>query len=354
MVDKIRIKDIARQSGVSVGTVDRVLHNRPNVSKAAREKVESVLKQINYRPNMYASALAYNKQYEFVLLIPEHDSEAYWEEIEEGVEKAVQMRRDFNISVTTLYYKLYDPASYAARLEQIATSDIQGVILVPTDLEQTRAFAQQMHERSIPFILLDSYIPDLKPLSFYGQDSISSGYFAARMLMLVAAGQQELMLMRQTKDGQLPSRQQKNREVGFNLYMQEHCPGVTVHEVDLPLDTERSRYDAILEDFFTAHPAVRHCITMCSKAHLVADFLSRTNRRDIQIMGYDMVGKNADGLRNGTLSFLIVQHAYVQGFHCVDTLFRAVVLKQEIAPVNYMPIELLAKENVSYYRKAQL
>lgn len=354
MVDKIRIKDIARRSGVSVGTVDRVLHNRPNVSKEARIKVEAVLKQIDYQPNVYASALAYNKQYEFILLIPQHDSEAYWEEIEEGVAKAVKMRRDFNVSVTTLYYKLYDAASYASMLERITSGDTQGVILVPTDLEQTQPYTDRLHERGIPFILLDSYIPDLKPLSFYGQDSISSGYFAARMLMLVAAGQKELMLMRQTKDGRLASRQQRNREVGFNLYMQEHCPSVTVHEVDLSLDIDSSLYDDMLEDFFTTHPAVRHCITMCSKAHLVADFLSRTNRRGIQIMGYDMVGKNADGLRNGTVSFLIAQHAYVQGFHCVDTLFRAVVLKQEIAPVNYMPIELLAKENVNFYRKAQL
>ena len=48
-------------AGVSVGTVDRVLHNRPNISKFAREKVEKVLESINYQPNMYASALAYNK-----------------------------------------------------------------------------------------------------------------------------------------------------------------------------------------------------------------------------------------------------------------------------------------------------
>lgn len=50
--DKIRIKDIAERSGVSVGTVDRVLHNRPNVSGKARAKVETVLKEINYQPNI--------------------------------------------------------------------------------------------------------------------------------------------------------------------------------------------------------------------------------------------------------------------------------------------------------------
>ena len=70
MAEKIRIKDIAERAGVSVGTVDRVLHDRPNVSKPAREKVEQALKEMNYQPNMYASALAYNKSYTFYLLFP--------------------------------------------------------------------------------------------------------------------------------------------------------------------------------------------------------------------------------------------------------------------------------------------
>ena len=78
MAQKVRIKDIAEKSGVSVGTVDRILHNRPNVSKSAREKVEKVLKEINYQPNMYASALAYNKSYTFYIIMPMHESEAYW------------------------------------------------------------------------------------------------------------------------------------------------------------------------------------------------------------------------------------------------------------------------------------
>ena len=71
-------------------------------------------------------------------------------------------------------------------------------------------------------------------------------------------------------------------------------------------------------------------------------------------MGHDMVGKNEACLRNGSISFLIAQHAYMQGYNCVDSLFKAIVLKQEIEPVNYMPIELLSKENVDFYRRTQL
>ena len=56
--ERIRIKDIARLADVSVGTVDRVIHGRSGVSEASKKRVEEILKQLDYQPNMYASALA--------------------------------------------------------------------------------------------------------------------------------------------------------------------------------------------------------------------------------------------------------------------------------------------------------
>ncbi|MCR4852645.1 MAG: LacI family DNA-binding transcriptional regulator [Prevotella sp.] len=354
MAQKVRIKDIAEKSGVSVGTVDRILHNRPNVSKSAREKVEKVLKEINYQPNMYASALAYNKMYTFYLIMPKHESEAYWEEIEEGAMQACESRRDFNIQVKIIYYKRFDSDTFNKTFQQVLDANPNGAIVVPSDMESTQAFTEQLHAREIPFILLDSYMPDLKPLTFYGQDSFSSGYFAAKMLMLIARDEKEIMLMKLTKNGKVASKQQANREVGFRNYMSNFYPAVKIVDLDLPMEEDRSNYDVILEQFFNEHPLVHHCMTMCSKAHIVGDFLLRTQRKDIQIMGYDMVGKNEVCLRQGSISFLIAQHAYMQGYNCVDTLFKAIVLKQEVEPVNYMPIELLTKENVDFYRRTQL
>lgn len=352
MAEKIRIKDIAERAGVSVGTVDRVLHKRPNVSAAALKRVEKVLKEMDYQPNVYASALAYNKSYTFYCLLPKHASETYWEEIETGALKAVEMRRDFDVDLEIMYYSRLDSHSFITTYQKCLKKNPDGVILVPTTLELTRPFTDELHERNIPFILLDSYMPSLQPLSFYGQDSIQSGRFAAKMLMLVAGKEQAVMLMKQTKDGKMASRQQENREVGFRRYMEENCPETEILEVNLPLDEERKRYDRILEKFFSAHPEVRHCITLNSKAHVVGEFLLKTGRRNVQIMGYDMVHKNADCLRAGSIFFLIAQHAYQQGFFSVDSLFRAIVLKKKVEPVNYMPIDLLTPENIDFYHRS--
>ena len=354
MNEKIRIKDIAARAGVSVGTVDRVLHNRPNVSAPAREKVEKALSEMNYQPNMYASALAYNRSYTFYFIMPKHASEAYWEEIEEGAMKAREVRRDFHVDVQLLYYNRFDDATFEEAYQTCLAAQPDGVIIVPTQLAVTRQFTDILHEQNIPFVLLDSYMPDLKPLSFYGQDSFCSGYFAAKVLMMIAMNSTEIMMMKQMKNSRVASKQQDNREVGFRHYMHDHFPSIKITEVNLPLDESRETYDKILEKFFSSHPQVHHCITFCSKAHIVGEFLLRTNRRDVQIMGYDMVQKNAECLRQGSISFLIAQHAYMQGYYCVEALFNAIVLKKEVNPVNYMPIEVLIKENVDFYQRTMI
>ena len=54
---KFTIKQIADMAGVSRGTVDRVIHNRYGVKPDVKERVEKILTEINYKPNVIAQAL---------------------------------------------------------------------------------------------------------------------------------------------------------------------------------------------------------------------------------------------------------------------------------------------------------
>ena len=345
MADKIRIKDIALRAGVSAGTVDRVLHNRPNVSKASFEKVKKVMEEMEYTPNMYASALACNRSYTFCLIMPKHPSEAYWDEIEEGAMDACRHLRDFNIDVKILYYERLNTQSFNNAISECFSYDPQGVVLIPADTKTTKPFTDNLHKSNIPFILLDSYIPELNALSF------CSGRFAARMLMLIAQCDKEIMIMKPMKDGKVASKQQDNREKGFRQYMAENYPNTAINELILPLDKDEDVFDKQIEDYFALHPDTHNCITFCSKAYLIGEYLLRNNVEDCQILGYDMVARNKECVREGSISFLIAQHAYMQGYHSIDSLFRHIVLKEKINPINYMPIEILNKENVEFYQR---
>jgi len=355
MNEKIRIKDIAEKAGVSTGTVDRVLHNRPNVSKKALEQVEKVLAEMNYQPNAYASALAYNRKYLFVAVMPLHDCEAYWDKIEEGINHAMNIHHDFQVDVRIIYYERFSHESFNKTVEECFELQPDGVSFVaPTDLKMARQFTDKLQEKQIPFVLVDSFVPDSRPLSFYGQDAYASGKFAARMLMLASPNEKKIMILRRTFNGQFTSRQQTNREVGFRNYMRDYYPDVKIVDLDLPIDAKRDERDVLLEKCFKKHPDIHQCFTPCAWSYVVSEFLLRSNRRDVQIMGYDAIERNVTGLMQGTVSFLIAQHPFLQGYRSIDALFQAVVLKKEVEPMNYMPLELLTKENVKFYRPKQI
>jgi LacI family transcriptional regulator len=44
----------------------------------------------------------------------------------------------------------------------------------------------------------------------------------------------------------------------------------------------------------------------------------------------------------------------MQGYYSIDALARAIILKKNVNPVNYMPIEVIFKENVDFYRRTQI
>lgn len=347
--NKIRIKDIAQQAGVSTGTVDRVLHGRPNVSEESRKKVEEILKRINYQPNQYASALASNKSYCFEFLMPEHQENDYWSFIERGIEEAVLYYRDFDINIGISYYKPYNPESFIQEGERLLEKKPEGVVVVPTEKETTAIFTKQLSAANIPFVFLDSSHSDLHPLAFYGQDPRKSGYFAANMLSYMTEKNGEVTIFKQLTAGRIGSNQQMQREEGFREYLKAHRPDVSISELNLPFEHPEC-YEEELDKYFSFHKNTKSGITFFSRAFYIGEYLSRHPQQIFHLIGYDLLEKNRHYLKEGFIEFLITQHPDYQGFSCVKTLFDHLVLKKEVECNHYMPIELLSVYNVDFYQ----
>lgn len=108
---RITIKDIALQAGVSKGTVDRVLHNRGEVSEISKQKVLQVAKQIGYKPNVYASLLASQKKYFLACLIPSYNTGEYWEQVAIGLTAAKKKAEPYHISIQIFTFNLFSAES---------------------------------------------------------------------------------------------------------------------------------------------------------------------------------------------------------------------------------------------------
>src|ERR1700738_1678732 len=67
----VRMKDIARELGISVVTVSKVLRDHPDIGEATRKRVQKRMKELNYQPNFAARSLISGKTWTLGLVVPD-------------------------------------------------------------------------------------------------------------------------------------------------------------------------------------------------------------------------------------------------------------------------------------------
>lgn len=343
-----RIKDIAEMSGVSTGTVDRILHNRGKVSEEARLKVEKVLKEIDYHPNLIARSLALKKQYHFYTLIPSYESGEYWETFSQGIIKAEQELFSYNVNVTPLLFNQYDRNSFDLLAKQLHETDCQGVIIATLFKESVLELTGRLDEKEIPYVLVDAYIEGTNCIAYYGTNSYDSGYIAGRLLFEQINPQQDIAVFRFLRKGDQYSTQVQVRESGFRAYLNDRQFDGRIHPVRIHADNQEENFK-ILDEFFSNNPNVNAGIIFNSRAHQLGNYFSRHPELSFKLMGYDVIEENIKYLHTGHITHLIAQRPEVQGFNCIKALFRHLVLQEQVDQINYMPIDILMKENIRYY-----
>ncbi|MCF6094897.1 catabolite control protein A [Microaerobacter geothermalis] len=86
----VTIYDVAREAGVSMATVSRVVNGNPNVKPSTRKKVLAVIERLGYRPNAVARGLASKKTTTVGVVIPDISS-AFFAEMARGIEDIANM-----------------------------------------------------------------------------------------------------------------------------------------------------------------------------------------------------------------------------------------------------------------------
>ena len=349
-MQRIRTKDIAQKAGVSLGTVDRVIHNREGVSKKSREKVLSIMKELGYEPNRYASALASNKRFNFACIIPSHSDGEYWEQVEKGLEDGSKEFADLGISLTFHYYDSFDYPSFTIAAEKILEQDANAVIIGPTVKEFTLPFTSVLDSKGIPYIFVDANIEGASPLAFFAQHAIMSGYFTAGIVLPLRLRYGEKVAIFETSRKNLTgSNQQVSREEGFRKWISENSSPVSILKVSLPPERDKD-YDAnILGDFFSKNPDVKTGVIFNSRAYAVGEYLRDNSIKDFDLTGYDLLPRNVECLKGGWISRLISQRPHQQGYEAVRALCSELILRKETRSENLMPIDLLTKDNIDFY-----
>src|ERR1700675_5034203 len=92
------IKDIAKALGISIGTVDRALHGRSDVSPSTRARVLKKAEQLGYRPNIAARSLKLNRRFRIGIYFP-RDIASFFDPLRSGVRAAASSLPGVNVEL---------------------------------------------------------------------------------------------------------------------------------------------------------------------------------------------------------------------------------------------------------------
>ncbi|MFD1717755.1 LacI family DNA-binding transcriptional regulator [Georgenia deserti] len=192
------IATIAKEAGVSVPTVSKVLNGRPDVARATRERVEQVLEQHRYR-RRNTSRSSGSRLIDLVF----HELDSAWAvEIMRGVERAAH-ENGLNVVLSHLA-GAHRPRQ--AWLDSVIARRPLGVILVLSDLDTSQR--RQLETRNIPFVVVDTLGELPAGVPAVGSANWNGGLVATRHLLElghrrigVIAGPPDVMCSRQRVDG---------------------------------------------------------------------------------------------------------------------------------------------------------
>lgn len=344
------VKEIARRANVSIGTVDRVLHNRTGVSKITKNKILAIMKELDYQPNILARRLASKKILRFASLIPAISPETeFWDAPIKGIEIAEAEIKQFGIVIDKYFYDQNDKQSFVQQTKAILKTEIDGILVAPIFIEESLAFAKLCNLKKIPQVFINSDIPNEARLSYIGPELFQSGHLSAHMVNYLVGNGDKILIVNISKE--IDSYHHLLRkEEGFISYFKDHKKQVKIIKTDITPNTDYNSIAVSLTETLAKNPNVKAIFVTNSRVFSVAQFLEKTNQEHIFLVGYDFLPQSIGYLKKGVIDFLICQKPQEQGYKGIMALYQSVVLNAELEPTYFMPIDIITKENYKSYR----
>lgn len=155
VMNRVTIRDVAREAGVSVNTVSRALAGKPDVSPQTRAKVLEVAKRLGYRPNKLARGLRSNKTFTLGVIVTDI-ANPFFAELVKGVEETAR-KNGYSI---LLEDTSEDPKKEEKAIQVMIGERVDGLLITP--VQSSRKAVEEVLESGFPIVLMGRYFSDLE------------------------------------------------------------------------------------------------------------------------------------------------------------------------------------------------
>src|SRR6266851_6475383 len=169
------MKDIARDLGVSVVTVSKVLRNHSDIGEQTRKRILQRMKEVNYQPNPAARTLVSGRTNLVGLIVPDLVY-PFFAQVAKGISAKLRAQ-EYSLIISS---SEDDPNMERREIDQMLARRVDALILA--SVQSSAESLKKMQDRGIPCVLLDRKLPGVSA-NFVGIDDVNAGMIATNHLI---------------------------------------------------------------------------------------------------------------------------------------------------------------------------
>lgn len=297
------VKDLAKAAGMSLATVDRVLNERPNVSRRATERVSEAIERIGFVRNVAAANLAKSSSYRFRFVLPESGDEFMHEVMREIRATDTAMKSDL-VSTEVKRIPIEDPHAVANYLSSLSKQALDGVAVMAPESPQARDAIARLIERGIRVVRFLSGATDNDNADFVGINNQAAGSTAARLIGRFNAGRPgQVMVLAETMRAQ----DSIERRLGFDKVINESFPSLQVlPSLETHSDPDRTR--EIVRRSVEQNNIVAIYVMSAEARMPVASVAEHLDLSEVLVVAHERTPFTVQNLQSGNIDAIIAQN----------------------------------------------
>lgn len=336
------VNDIAREAGVSLATVDRVLNARPGVREKTIRAVNEAISRLGYVRDLSAANLARGRTYRVAVLLPDTESQ-FIQSLADALAEAGSMAVPSRTELRLHRFPAEDPHALAALLGSLPDRDTVGVALMAPETPVLRDAVRGLRARGIPVVALVSDLPNAGCDHFVGIDNRAAGRTAGVMMgRFLGSGPGQVMVLGQS----LLARDMVERRRGFDEVMQRDFPGLEVLQ-SLETHGSSATLRQVVAEMLANAPGVRGIYAMGDGNRALTQVLE-----DMKLSGkltlvcHELTPHVRAALVDGQITAVITQNLG----HLARSTLRVLRAKADHQPLDagqeQIRIEIVLRENL--------
>jgi LacI family transcriptional regulator len=337
---------IAEMARVSIGTVDRALHERPGIKESTRQNVLQIARQIGYTPNLAARALSVAKSSARVGVCIPREIHFFYDQLWSGVLDEARRVGQLGIQFENRPVHALGEGDTAA-FKELVKSRVDGIILTAGNPQGLTPLINDAEAKGIRVVCVSTDAPESRRSSIVCVEPSLNGSLAGELMGKLVPRDSRVAVVA----GMLTAEDHRKKTAGFSDTFPRHCAGGKIASVIEGHEDEEESFQKTsdllkrIPDLAGLYVNTVNCLPVCRA--LAAQGLAGK----VKLITTDLFAEMSPYFQEGTITASIYQQPHRQGQLAVRLMADNLTNKTHFPPAIHLSPGLVMSSNLHLFRE---